>query len=130
MLKRPEVTFSKTKRERLRFAYEEAAKSGDPETTFWFEGVEYKVGYTAELLAWLDERLGKANQWTSPVPTMCDMDASPIIDEFIDGKTMMGPWACMCPSCWDTFGVGQLGTGMGQRYKRRPDGKNWVKIGG
>lgn len=30
-----------------------------------------------------------------------------------DGKTLMGPWAYMCQSCYDTSGVG-LGTGLGQ----------------
>lgn len=32
-----------------------------------------------------------------------------------DGKTVQGPWAYMCESHWKRFGVGQLGTGFGQR---------------
>lgn len=32
-----------------------------------------------------------------------------------DGKTKMGPWAYMCEPCWEMYGVGQLGTGFGQR---------------
>jgi hypothetical protein len=32
-----------------------------------------------------------------------------------DGRTAMGPWAFMCGGCWSRYGVGQLGTGYGQR---------------
>lgn len=32
-----------------------------------------------------------------------------------DGKTVHGPWAYMCESCWLLHGVGRLGTGYGQR---------------
>ena len=38
--------------------------------------------------------------------------------EFVDGKTVFGPWAIMCLNCYRDKGVG-LGTGKGQRY----DGK-------
>lgn len=31
-----------------------------------------------------------------------------------DGKTVYGPWAYMCESCFQTYGVG-LGLGRGQR---------------
>lgn len=38
-----------------------------------------------------------------------------------DGKTTIGhgPWAYMCEFCWTTVGVGQLGTGFGQRLVLR-----------
>jgi hypothetical protein len=32
-----------------------------------------------------------------------------------DGKTVYGPWAYMCEEHWLLHGVGQLGTGYGQR---------------
>jgi hypothetical protein len=32
-----------------------------------------------------------------------------------DGKTVYGPWAYMCEQHWQLVGVGQLGTGYGQR---------------
>jgi hypothetical protein len=32
-----------------------------------------------------------------------------------DGKTIHGPWANMCEKHWQRYGVGQLGTGFGQR---------------
>lgn len=31
-----------------------------------------------------------------------------------DAKTIMGPWAHMCPACFSDFGYG-LGLGLGQR---------------
>jgi len=34
---------------------------------------------------------------------------------FVDGATMMGPWALMCPKCFSSYGRG-LGTGLGQMY--------------
>ena len=54
-----------------------------------------------------------------------------IADEFIDGKTRMGPWANMTPNSWYENGGtgGKLGTGLGQRYKKQPDGK-WLKVEG
>jgi hypothetical protein len=52
-------------------------------------------------------------------------------DEMIDGKTKMNPWswAKMTPASWKKYGVGRLGTGYGQRYKKQPDGK-WLKVEG
>ena len=32
-----------------------------------------------------------------------------------DGRMVSGPWAYMCERHWAMFGVGQLGTGYGQR---------------
>ena len=37
-------------------------------------------------------------------------------NEYVDGKTKMGPWANMCLDCFKTNGVG-IGLGKGQRYK-------------
>ena len=53
----------------------------------------------------------------------------PIVDEFIDGKTRMGPWANMSPDSWRRFGLGRLGTGLGQRYQKQADGR-WLKTEG
>ena len=36
-------------------------------------------------------------------------------DRFVDGKTKSGPWALMCETCHEDFGVG-LGVGCGQLY--------------
>jgi hypothetical protein len=70
----------------------------------------------------------KEKYWSGAVPTMDDFD-SPINGEFIDGKTSRGPWAFMSPSSWRTFGLGTLGTGYGQRYRKQPDGR-WLKVEG
>lgn len=59
-------------------------------------------------------------QWHGPVPESCDICASPIVDEFIDGATTLGSWANMCPACFAQMGSG-IGPGRGQHYKRDPD---------
>lgn len=56
------------------------------------------------------------NQWHGPVPESCDICASPIVDEFIDGATTLGPWANMCFACFAQMRRG-LGPGRGQHYK-------------
>lgn len=45
-----------------------------------------------------------------------------------DAKTVYGPWACMCETCFNIVGVG-LGTGLGQQYKKNDSG-DWVKVAG
>lgn len=53
-----------------------------------------------------------------------------IVNEFIDGRSRMGPWGFFTPASWAKYGVGLLGTGFGQRYvKREADGK-FVKVEG
>lgn len=55
---------------------------------------------------------------------------SPINGEFIDGRIEgRSQWAIMSPTSWRMFGIGKLGTGLGQRYKKQADGK-WVKVEG
>lgn len=51
----------------------------------------------------------------STIPT-CDLCKQRGATEsaVIDGKTVYGPWANMCQSDFDMFGIG-LGTGLGQR---------------
>jgi len=61
-------------------------------------------------------------------PEACDICQASIETEFIDGSTRMGPWANMCPSCYQQFGVG-LGTGRGQHYAKQADG-TFAKIAG
>jgi len=53
----------------------------------------------------------------------------PYKDIMIDGRTKMGPWANMTPESWKTHGIGLLGTGYGQMYKKQDDGR-WLKIQG
>ncbi len=46
---------------------------------------------------------------------LCDICKKEISGNFIDGKTILGPWAYMCPSCFKEYGIG-LGTGKGQEF--------------
>ena len=59
-------------------------------------------------------------QWIGTVPSKDDFGV-PITNEFIDGKTRMGPWGTMSPSSFKIYGVG-LGPGKGQRYKKDTGG--------
>jgi len=65
--------------------------------------------------------------YTNP-PKECDICKRPIENEFVDGKTLFGPWANMCMTCHLINGVG-LGTGKGQHYQKDENGK-FVKISG
>jgi len=65
--------------------------------------------------------------WYSEPPDRCDIGGEPITDVFIDGGTIQGPWANMCPKCHLTYGIG-IGLGRGQRYEK--EGDRWVKTEG
>lgn len=68
--------------------------------------------------------------WLSPPPEKCDTCDGPIGRVFYDAKTRMGPWGCLCATCFTLGpGLGKLGTGLGQEYKKQADGK-WLKTGG
>jgi len=73
-------------------------------------------------------KLFEAQYWLGPVGKTDDF-GDKITDELIDGKTRQGPWALMTPNSFKKYGVGRLGTGYGQKYKKQPDGK-WLKIEG
>jgi len=47
---------------------------------------------------------------------ICDGRLLPhIVEFFVDGKTTAGPWALMCPGCFEKHGVG-IGPSLGQKY--------------
>lgn len=71
--------------------------------------------------------MDKTKKWLGPTPTHCDICCMPIKNIFIDGRTVYGPWANMCPTCHEQIGVG-LGTGRGQKYERK--GEDWIKQAG
>ncbi len=48
----------------------------------------------------------------------CDFCAEPAA---YDGRMRVGPWAYMCERHWEIHGVGQLGTGHGQRLILKED---------
>jgi hypothetical protein len=56
-------------------------------------------------------------KWLSPAEK-CDICGAILHDTseyFVDGKTIYGPWALMCPICHEDVGCG-LGCGLGQKY--------------
>lgn len=68
----------------------------------------------------------KTKKWWGIPPEKCELCGIPFGDltgqdlseqnYFIDGSTVMGPWAIMCEDCHETRGNG-LGTGKGQKYR-------------
>lgn len=73
-------------------------------------------------------RLVGAKYWLSPVGEKDDF-GDKIKDIIIDGKTKMGPWGLMTERSYQQYGIGKLGMGYGQKYKKQSDGK-WLKIEG
>lgn len=68
--------------------------------------------------------------WMGPPPQKCDTCPKPITEQFVDGKTSMGPWANMCPACFKRGpGLNRLGLGVGQQYTKQADGR-FAKTGG
>jgi hypothetical protein len=66
--------------------------------------------------------------WIGSPPQACDLCREPLTDHFYDARTRRGPWACLCHACFQEQGVG-LGTGCGQEYRQRADGR-FVKVAG
>lgn len=66
--------------------------------------------------------------WSGGVSN-CDLCEGPIDGTFYDGKTSYGPWAVMCPACFEAKGSG-LGTGRGQEYKWNRRERKWIKTRG
>jgi hypothetical protein len=56
-------------------------------------------------------------KWKGSFPEKCDICHQEIIDSFIYGRTKMGIWGIMCPTCHNKVGVG-LGIGKGQSYAK------------
>lgn len=69
----------------------------------------------------------KQSKWLSPPPEKCDICERKIEKTFVDGKTLFGPWACMCKPCHRDHG-GKLGLGLGQLYEKKDE--EWVKTKG
>lgn len=68
--------------------------------------------------------------WSTDNPEACDTCTAKITDKFYDARTKQGPWACMCPMCFN-FGPGyaKLGSGFGQEYRKQANGK-FIKTAG
>lgn len=73
--------------------------------------------------------MSEVKRWLSPVPGFCEVCDGPIHEVFYDAKTVQGPWACMCKTCFTLGpGIGKLGSGLGQEYTEQ--GHHWIKTGG
>ena len=72
-------------------------------------------------------RAKRKKYWMGFVKSTDDFN-SPIIDEFIDGKTTLGPWGFMTPESYNIYGIG-LGIGYGQKYVKQENGK-WLQVEG
>jgi len=72
------------------------------------------------------------NEWLSPIPKECDLCGAPITDVFYDAKTYYGPWACVCPRCFDHKPRSmKIGTGHGQKYEKQSERNPvWLKTKG
>ena len=79
----------------------------------------------------MSKQLMKQVKWIGDPPDKCDICERPIEDKFgsvfVDGRTMQGPWACMCRPCHVRHGMG-LGTGRGQKFVKSYNG--WIKTQG
>ena len=54
-------------------------------------------------------------KWIGSKVDKCDVCNAKITNWWVDGRTIQGYWANMCPVCFETIGVG-LGIGLGQKY--------------
>ena len=73
-------------------------------------------------------------KWDSPVHN-CDLCLTSIFEygEFLDAKTIYGPWGLICPKCASSSvsvnGVEkEMTVGIGQIYKLDDEG-DWAKVG-
>lgn len=77
-----------------------------------------------KLERWINEgpsTVERKKRWSGWIPANCDGCGRPIVDWFVDGKTVYGPWGVMGKCCFEKIGIG-LGTGRGQKYSH-PDGE-------
>jgi hypothetical protein len=58
----------------------------------------------------------------------CDICEAPCTEKYYDAKTVLGPWATLCETCFKTYNAAVLGTGRGQEFTK-VDGK-WIKTAG
>jgi hypothetical protein len=61
----------------------------------------------------------------------CDGCPKKLLLVCYDTKTKLnGMWANLCPTCYNLYGIGKLGTGLGQRYERKAVGTPFTKTAG
>ena len=70
----------------------------------------------------------KQRYWMGSTPK-CDFCGAVDLKEFVDGKTVHGPWAIICTNYKCKMNMVGLGTGQGQRYVLQDDGQ-YLKVEG
>lgn len=68
----------------------------------------------------MEKTMAKKKLWFGT--TECDVCGKEIKKTLYDAKTVYGPWATMCESCFRKIGVG-MALGLGQKYKKNKDGE-------
>jgi hypothetical protein len=76
----------------------------------------------------------KPKFWFGTIPAHCDLTGANIVDSFVDGRVPGDSrWGCILPQEFKRRG-GKLGTGLGQRYVKQPEGSEhagkWLKVEG
>jgi hypothetical protein len=68
--------------------------------------------------------------WMGEIPAQCQITKRKITSTFVDGRVpgMGGTWGFMHPEEFARYG-GKLGSGLGQRYEKQPNGR-WLKVEG
>lgn len=57
------------------------------------------------------------SKWAGSPITNCQICNERILHTFVDGRTLSGQWAIMCPSCRIDQDRIVLGEGLGQKYE-------------
>jgi hypothetical protein len=55
------------------------------------------------------------SKWLSSVPENCEVCKRKLEGQFVDGRTVWGPWAIQCTTCFNDAKFG-YGIGKGQLY--------------
>lgn len=71
----------------------------------------------------------KKKYWVGSMPVYCDICKCEC-EEFYDSRTIMGPWANLCPKDFARYGLGKTGTGYAQHYKLNKGINKYEKIDG
>ena len=71
-----------------------------------------------------------ARFFTGKAPVNCSYCCKPIINIFVDGQLLRGPWADLCPKCFAKYGM-PLTESRPNIYQRTTSSvlaKRWVKV--
>lgn len=66
--------------------------------------------------------------WLGTPPSTCNACGGRMGSVFTDGRLPGMGWGMFCHPCYPSHG-GKHGLGLGQQYRRQPDGQ-WLKVKG